>query len=135
MEAQRIESRTNFDLEMMRETGYCSGIENYSRYLDGRDAGTTPYTLLDYFEDDFLLFVDESHITLPQVRAMYGGDQSRKRTLVDFGFNINSSNLLFGSKIPGVSTKIICPKCQIELESTAKFCGECGSQIFNSNKE
>ena len=91
MEAQRIESRTNFDLEMMRETGYCSGIENYSRYLDGRDAGTTPYTLLDYFEDDFLLFVDESHITLPQVRAMYGGDQSRKRTLVDFGFRLPSA--------------------------------------------
>ena len=91
LEAQRIESRTNFDLEMMRETGYCSGIENYSRYLDGRDAGTTPYTLLDYFEDDFLLFVDESHITLPQVRAMYGGDQSRKRTLVDFGFRLPSA--------------------------------------------
>jgi len=91
LEAQRIDSRTNFDLEMMRETGYCSGIENYSRYLDGRNPGTTPYTLLDYFEDDYLLFVDESHITLPQVRAMYGGDQSRKNTLVDFGFRLPSA--------------------------------------------
>ncbi|MBN19279.1 MAG: excinuclease ABC subunit B [Chloroflexi bacterium] len=91
IEAQRIESRTNFDLEMLRETGYCSGIENYSRYLDGREPGSTPYTLLDYFEDDYLLFVDESHITLPQVRAMYGGDQSRKHTLVNFGFRLPSA--------------------------------------------
>lgn len=88
LEAQRILQRTNFDLEMMREIGYCSGIENYSRYLDGRSPGESPYTLLNYFPDDFLLFVDESHVTLPQVRAMYAGDRSRKETLIDYGFRL-----------------------------------------------
>ncbi len=88
LEAQRILQRTNFDLEMMREIGYCSGIENYSRYLDGRSPGEAPYTLLDYFPDDFLLFVDESHVTLPQVRAMYAGDRSRKETLIEYGFRL-----------------------------------------------
>ncbi|MFR2466825.1 MAG: helicase-related protein, partial [Clostridia bacterium] len=83
--------RTNFDIEMMRETGFCSGIENYSRHLSGREAGSTPYTLLDYFPDDFLIIVDESHITLPQVRGMYHGDQSRKETLVDYGFRLPSA--------------------------------------------
>jgi excinuclease ABC subunit B len=91
LEAQRLESRTNYDTEMMRETGYCSGVENYSRHLAGRAAGSTPYTLLDYFPDDFLLFVDESHMTLPQVRAMYGGDRSRKEVLVDYGFRLPSA--------------------------------------------
>jgi excinuclease ABC subunit B len=91
LEAQRLESRTNYDVEMMRETGYCSGVENYSRHLAGRAAGSTPYTLLDYFPDDFLLFVDESHMTLPQVRAMHGGDKSRKEVLVDYGFRLPSA--------------------------------------------
>jgi excinuclease ABC subunit B len=88
LEAQRLLQRTNFDLEMMREIGYCNGIENYSRYMDGRSPGEPPYTLLDYFPDDFLLFVDESHVTLPQVRAMYAGDRSRKETLVEYGFRL-----------------------------------------------
>ena len=88
LEAQRLRQRTNFDIEMIREMGYCSGIENYSRILDGRDPGTPPQTLLDYFPDDFLMFIDESHVTLPQCRAMYAGDRSRKNTLVDYGFRL-----------------------------------------------
>lgn len=88
LEAKRLEERTNFDLEMMQELGYCSGIENYSRYLDGRKAGTRPFCLLDYFPDDYLMIIDESHATLPQVRAMYGGDRSRKETLVEYGFRL-----------------------------------------------
>ena len=91
LEAQRISERTNFDIEMMRETGFCSGIENYSRHLAGLEAGATPHTLLDYFPDDFLIIVDESHITIPQVRGMYAGDQSRKTTLVDYGFRLPSA--------------------------------------------
>jgi excinuclease ABC subunit B len=91
LEAYRLRQRTRYDLEMMREVGYCSGIENYSRHLDGRAAGSTPYTLLDYFPDDYLTFVDESHITLPQVRGMYTGDRSRKTTLVEFGFRLPSA--------------------------------------------
>ena len=91
VEAQRLGERTSYDLEMMREIGYCSGIENYSRYFDGRKPGQPPYTLLDYFGDDFLLFVDESHITLPQVRGMYNGDRARKDSLVNYGFRLNSS--------------------------------------------
>ncbi len=88
LEAKRIEERTNFDLEMIRELGYCSGIENYSRYLDGRAPGVRPFCLLDYFPDDFLLVIDESHVTIPQVRAMYGGDRSRKENLVEYGFRL-----------------------------------------------
>ncbi|WBL26627.1 excinuclease ABC subunit UvrB [Zunongwangia sp. HGR-M22] len=88
LEAKRLDERTNFDLEMIRELGYCSGIENYSRYLDGRQPGTRPFCLLDYFPDDFLMVVDESHVTIPQVHAMYGGDRSRKETLVDYGFRL-----------------------------------------------
>ncbi|MBE7558260.1 excinuclease ABC subunit UvrB [bacterium] len=91
LEAQRLEQRTRFDMEMMREIGYCQGIENYSRHLDGRAPGQPPNTLIDYFPDDFLLIVDESHITLPQVRGMWGGDRSRKRTLVDYGFRLPSA--------------------------------------------
>ncbi len=91
LEAQRLESRTNYDIEMLRETGYCAGVENYSRHLAQRDAGSTPYTLLDYFPEDFLMFVDESHMTLPQVRAMYGGDRSRKEVLVEYGFRLPSA--------------------------------------------
>jgi excinuclease ABC subunit B len=88
LEAKRLEERTNFDLEMIRELGYCSGIENYSRYLDGRAPGTRPFCLLDYFPDDFLMVVDESHVTLSQVHAMYGGDRSRKENLVEYGFRL-----------------------------------------------
>lgn len=91
IEAQRIEERTNFDIEMIQETGFCSGIENYSRHLAGLPAGCPPYTLMDYFPDDFLIIVDESHITIPQIRGMYAGDQSRKSTLVDYGFRLPSA--------------------------------------------
>ncbi|NCU18133.1 excinuclease ABC subunit UvrB [Pallidibacillus pasinlerensis] len=91
LEAQRLEQRTKYDLEMMREMGFCSGIENYSRHLSLRPAGATPYTLLDYFPDDFLIVVDESHVTLPQIRGMYNGDQARKQVLVDHGFRLPSA--------------------------------------------
>ncbi len=91
IEAQRIEERTKFDLEMIKEMGYCSGVENYSRVLTGRPAGSTPYCLLDYFPDDYIMFVDESHVTLPQVRAMSGGDRSRKQSLIDYGFRLPSA--------------------------------------------
>lgn len=88
LEAKRLEERTNFDLEMIRELGYCSGIENYSRYLDGREPGTRPFCLLDYFPQDYLMIIDESHVTIPQVHAMYGGDRSRKENLVEYGFRL-----------------------------------------------
>ncbi len=88
LEAKRLEERTNFDLEMIRELGYCSGIENYSRYLDGREPGTRPFCLLDYFPEDYLMIVDESHVTISQVHAMYGGDRSRKENLVEYGFRL-----------------------------------------------
>ena len=91
IEAQRIAERTNFDIEMLRETGFCSGIENYSRHLAGLEPGVPPYTLMDYFPEEFLIIVDESHITIPQVRGMYAGDQSRKSTLVDYGFRLPSA--------------------------------------------
>ncbi|MGM9683296.1 MAG: excinuclease ABC subunit UvrB [Eubacteriales bacterium] len=91
IEAQRIEERVKYDMEMLREVGFCSGVENYSRVLAGRPAGSTPYTLLDYFPDDFLLFVDESHVTLPQIRGMSGGDTARKKNLVDYGFRLPSA--------------------------------------------
>ncbi len=91
IEAQRIRERTLYDIEMLREIGFCSGVENYSRVLSGREPGSTPFTLLDYFPDDFLLFVDESHVTLPQVRGMSGGDRARKKNLIDFGFRLPSA--------------------------------------------
>ena len=91
LEAQRIAERTNFDIEMLRETGFCSGIENYSRHLAGLEPGATPLTLMEYFKDDFLIIIDESHITVPQIRGMYAGDQSRKTTLVDYGFRLPSA--------------------------------------------
>ena len=91
LEAQRIEQRTRFDLEMLREVGYCSGIENYSRHLSGLEPGQPPYCLIDYFADDYLMFIDESHVTVPQLRGMYRGDRSRKETLVDFGFRLPSA--------------------------------------------
>ena len=91
IEAQRIEERTNFDIEMMKETGFCQGIENYSRHMSGRAAGSPPYTLFDYFPKDFLLLIDESHATIPQVRAMYNGDRARKDSLVKYGFRLPSA--------------------------------------------
>ena len=91
LEAQRIEQRTNYDIDMLLETGFCSGIENYSRIMSGRAPGSAPYTLLSYFPDDFLLFVDESHVTLPQVRGMYAGDRARKKSLIDYGFRLPSA--------------------------------------------
>ncbi len=91
LEAQRIAQRVNYDIEMMQEIGFCQGIENYSRYISGREAGSAPYTLMDYFPDDYLLVVDESHVTIPQVRAMYAGDRARKETLVEYGFRLPSA--------------------------------------------
>ncbi|MFD3155732.1 excinuclease ABC subunit UvrB [Haloimpatiens sp. FM7330] len=91
LEAQRLKQRTNFDIEMIREMGYCTGIENYSRILDGREKGTPPQTLLDYFPSDYLMFIDESHVTLPQIKAMYGGDKSRKTSLIEYGFRLPSA--------------------------------------------
>ena len=91
LEAERIRQRTSYDIEMLRETGFCSGIENYSRIMSGREPGSRPFTLLDYFPDDFILFVDESHVTLPQVHAMYAGDRARKKSLIDFGFRLPSA--------------------------------------------
>ena len=91
LEAQRLEQRTKFDIEMMKEIGYCSGIENYSRHMDGRAPGSRPFNLFDYFPDDFLLIIDESHVTIPQIRGMYNGDRSRKQTLVDYGFRLPSA--------------------------------------------
>ena len=91
LEAQRLKQRTSYDIEMMSEIGYCSGVENYSRYFDGRSPGEPPFTLLDYFPEDFILFIDESHMTIPQIRAMYNGDRSRKKNLVDFGFRLQSA--------------------------------------------
>ena len=91
LEVQRIEQRTNFDLEMLEETGFVKGIENYSRYLTDREAGEQPATLLDYFPDDFLMFIDESHMTVPQVRGMYNGDRARKEVLVEHGFRLPSA--------------------------------------------
>ena len=88
LEAKRLEERTLFDLEMMQELGYCSGIENYSRYIDGRNPGTRPFCLIDYFPEDFLTIIDESHVTIPQIKAMYGGDRSRKENLVEYGFRL-----------------------------------------------
>ena len=88
LEANRIKERTEFDMEMIKELGYCSGIENYSRYFDGRKPGTRPFCLLDYFPDNYLTIIDESHVTIPQVRAMYGGDRSRKENLVEYGFRL-----------------------------------------------
>ena len=91
LEAQRLEQRTHYDIEMMREIGYCSGIENYSRYFDGREPGEPPFTLLDYFPKDFIVFIDEAHVTVPQIRAMYNGDYARKRALVEYGFRLPSA--------------------------------------------
>ena len=88
LEAKRLDERVNYDLEMIRELGYCSGIENYSRYFDGRAQGSRPFCLLDYFPNDFLTVIDESHVTIPQIRAMFGGDRSRKENLVEYGFRL-----------------------------------------------
>ena len=91
LEAARLEQRTNYDMEMMRECGYCNGVENYSRHLSGRPAGSAPWTLMDYFPEDYLLMIDESHMTIPQIRGMFHGDVARKQTLIDFGFRLPSA--------------------------------------------
>ena len=106
LEAQRITQRTEYDIEMLRELGYCTGIENYSRYFDGRKPGDAPYTLLDYFPDDFLVFIDESHVTLPQVRAMYNGDRARKEALISYGFRLPSAFDNRPLKFPEFESKI-----------------------------
>src|SRR6056300_397774 len=124
VEAKRLEERTNFDLEMIRELGYCSGIENYSRYLDGRAPGVRPFCLLDYFPEDFILVVDESHVTLPQVRAMYGGDRSRKENLVEYGFRLpaamDNRPLKFEEfeKLRGQALFVSATPADYELEKT-----------------
>ena len=161
LEAQRISERTNYDIEMMRETGFCSGIENYSRHLAGLEPGATPHTLLDYFPDDFLIIVDESHITIPQVRGMYAGDQSRKTTLVDYGFRLPSAKdnrplnfeefenkidqMLFVSATPNVyedehellrAEQIIRPTGLLDPEVTVKpVKGQVDDLISEINKE
>ena len=94
IEAQRIKERVKYDMEMLKEIGFCSGVENYSRVLARRPAGSTPYTLLDYFPEDFVIFIDESHVTLPQVRGMSGGDTARKKNLIDYGFRLRLQTAL-----------------------------------------
>ena len=120
LEAQRIRQRTEYDMEMLRETGFCKGIENYSRVMSGREPGSAPFTLLNYFPEDFILFVDESHVTLPQVRGMYGGDRSRKESLVDFGFRLPSAfdnrPLTFDEFYERVGQKIFVSATPGELE-------------------
>lgn len=120
LEAQRIKQRTEYDIEMLRETGFCKGIENYSRVMSGRAPGSAPFTLLDYFPDDFLLFVDESHVTLPQVRAMYGGDRARKESLINFGFRLPSAYdnrpLTFGEFYERTGQKIFVSATPGEFE-------------------
>jgi len=111
LEAKRLEERTSFDLEMIRELGYCSGIENYSRYLDGRSPGSRPFCLLDYFPDDYLMIIDESHVTIPQVHAMYGGDRSRKENLVEFGFRLPAAmdnRPLKFEEFEAIQNQVIC---------------------------
>ncbi len=108
-EAKRLEERVRYDMEMIRELGYCPGIENYSRYFDGRQAGVRPFCLLDYFPEDFLMVIDESHVTLPQIRAMYGGDHARKQTLVEYAFSVRFTNQLgwnASSACPPLSTTV-----------------------------
>lgn len=125
LEAKRLEERTNFDLEMIRELGYCSGIENYSRYIDGRSPGTRPFCLLDYFPDDYLMIVDESHVTLSQVHAMYGGDRSRKENLVEYGFRLPAAmdnRPLKYEEFEGLQNQVIyvsATPSDYELEKTA----------------
>ena len=122
LEAQRIKQRTEYDIEMLRETGFCKGIENYSRVMSGRPAGSAPFTLLNYFPDDFLLFVDESHVTLPQVRAMHGGDRARKESLINFGFRLPSAYdnrpLTFDEFYERTGQKIFVSATPGELEKT-----------------
>jgi excinuclease ABC subunit B len=161
LEAQRISERTNFDIEMLRETGFCSGIENYSRHLTGLQPGCSPHTLMDYFPEDFLIIVDESHITLPQVRGMYAGDRSRKTTLVDYGFRLPSaldnrplnfqefenkiSQIMFVSATPSVyesehellrTEQVIRPTGLLDPEVTVKpVAGQIDDLLGEINKE
>jgi excinuclease ABC subunit B len=127
LEAKRLKERTEFDLEMIRELGYCSGIENYSRYLDGRDPGTRPFCLLDYFPDDYLMIIDESHVTIPQTHAMYGGDRSRKENLVEYGFRLPAAmdnRPLKFEELEGVQNQVIyvsATPADYELQKTEGF--------------
>ena len=130
LEAERIRSRTRYDLAMLKEVGYCSGIENYSRYLSGRKEGERPYTILDYFPDDYLMFIDESHITVPQIRGMYNGDHSRKKTLVDFGFRLPScldNRPLHFDEFEGIVNQVIYVSAtprEYELNKSGKYVSE-----------
>ena len=130
LEAERIRSRTRYDLAMLKEVGYCSGIENYSRYLSGREEGERPYTILDYFPDDYLMFIDESHITVPQTRGMYNGDHSRKKTLVDFGFRLPScldNRPLHFDEFESIVNQVIYVSAtprEYELNKSGKFVSE-----------
>ena len=131
LEAQRIQQRTNYDMEMLQEVGMCKGIENYSAVLSGRAPGSTPTTLLDYFPDDFLLMVDESHVMLPQVRGMFGGDYSRKKTLVEYGFRLPSAfdnrPLKFEEFEAKDSSKDICLRHAGRIRASAfQPCGRAG---------
>ncbi|MBE6011456.1 MAG: excinuclease ABC subunit UvrB [Lachnospiraceae bacterium] len=127
LEAQRLLQRTNYDIEMLTEMGFCSGIENYSRHLSGREAGSTPHTLIDYFPKDFLIIVDESHVTIPQIRGMYEGDRSRKTTLVDFGFRLPSALDNRPLKFPEFESKI--NKMLFVSATPSKYEGEHSEQI------
>jgi len=133
LEAERIEQRTRYDMEMISEMGYCSGIENYSRYLDGREEGQPPYTLLDYFPSDFITIIDESHVTVPQVRAMYAGDRSRKEMLVNFGFRLpaafDNRPLRFEEAIARLHQTVFVSATPAEYE-LERACGEVAEQII-----
>ncbi|MBR2860340.1 MAG: excinuclease ABC subunit UvrB [Clostridia bacterium] len=133
LEYERLEQRTRYDVEMISEIGYCSGIENYSRYLDGRQEGEAPYTLLDYFPDDFLTIIDESHVTIPQMRAMYAGDRSRKEMLVNFGFRLpaafDNRPLRFDEAIDRLQQTIFVSATPAEYE-LERACGEVAEQII-----
>lgn len=128
LEAQRISERTNFDLEMMKETGFCSGIENYSCHLAGLKPGEPPYTLMDYFGDDYLIMIDESHITVPQIRGMYFGDQSRKSTLVDYGFRLPSAKdnrpLNFEEFEERIDQVLLCRQHRDSMRRITNFFGQ-----------
>ena len=124
LEAKRLKQRVEYDLEMIKELGYCSGVENYSRYFDGRKPGERPFTLIDYFPEDFVTFIDESHVTIPQIRAMFGGDHSRKETLVDYGFRLPAAKdnrpLTFDEfeKVTGQKVYVSATPADYELEKS-----------------
>lgn len=126
LEAQRIAERTNFDIEMLRETGFCSGIENYSRHLNGSKEGDPPYCLMDFFTEDFLIIIDESHMTIPQIRGMYAGDRSRKTTLVEYGFRLPSAldnrPLQFEEFEQKIDQMLLSRRRQMNMKNSMNFC-------------